>query len=169
MTDRGTPSHPSRLLAKVVLVGTAVLLAFLVAVPFVVPHQTLPEAIIVFLSVFVLIAALIAGTAGAYLFLTRSMSPVPYSPVVSANPESGSSVAIQELQHLALRLLDGDEQVIVRTLIGNGGTLIQRELVRSTGFSDAKVSRLLDRLESRRLVVREREGMSNRVRLTLRP
>jgi hypothetical protein len=74
VTSAEPPSNPSRLLARVVLVGAAVLLVFLVAIPFVVPHQSLPEAIIVFVSVFILIAALIAGTAGAYLFLSRSMA-----------------------------------------------------------------------------------------------
>jgi len=44
----------------------------------------------------------------------------------------------------------------------------EQDLVRITAFSDAKVSRLLDRLQERGLVVRERQGMTNRVRLTLR-
>ncbi len=42
------------------------------------------------------------------------------------------------------------------------------DLGRITAFSEAKVSRLLDRLEEPGLVVRERQGMTNRVRLTLR-
>ncbi len=39
------------------------------------------------------------------------------------------------------------------------------KLVASGEFSKSKVTRLLDRLESRGLIVRERSGMTNRVRL----
>ena len=168
MIEARPSPHPSRSLAKVVLIGTATLLVFLIAIPFVVPHQSLPEVIIVFVSVFVLIAALIAGTAGAYLFLTRSTLPLPSPPVGTPPTERGVGISERELEHLVLRLLDGDEQVLVQVLIQGRGSLVQQELVRSTGFSDAKVSRLLDRLEGRGLVVRERRGMSNLVRLTLR-
>lgn len=144
------------------------MLTFLVAIPFVVPHQSLPEVIIVFTSVFILITALIAGTAGSYLFLTRPTQhgDVPVS--TPAGAPDGSTASAQELEHLVLRLLEGDEQVVVQTLLASRGFMFQRDLVKATGFSDAKVSRLLDRLEDRRLLVREREGMTNRIRLTLR-
>jgi len=74
----------------------------------------------------------------------------------------------QEMSDLAIRLLDGDERRLVRAIVEAKGTILQRDLVRITSFSDAKVSRLLDRLEGRGLVIRERHGMTNRVRLTLR-
>ncbi len=38
-------------------------------------------------------------------------------------------------------------------------------LVSSGEFSKSKVTRLLDRLESRGLVIRERKGMTNRIKL----
>ena len=159
----------SRLLAKAVLVGTAVLLVLLVAIPFIVPHQSLPEAIIVFVSIFILIAALIAGTAAAYLFMTRAQSAAPLEPPqppMIAEPTPAASRP--ELEDLALRLLDGDERRIIRMLMDARAPVLQRDLVAATAFSDAKVSRLLDRLEERGLLVRERQGMANRVRLTLR-
>jgi uncharacterized membrane protein len=76
-------------------------------------------------------------------------------------------VAPPDLENLAVRLLDGDERRLMRVIVEAKGEILQRDLVRITAFSDAKVSRLLDRLEERGLVVRERHGMSNRVRLTL--
>lgn len=159
----------SRFLATMVLIGTIVLLALLVAIPLIVPHQSLPESIIVFVSVFILIAALIAGIAGAYLFQTRVPSrQSPGSPSSDANAGRDASLSAPALEDLAVRLLDGDERRLLRVIVDARGDILQRDLVRVTAFSDAKVSRLLDRLEERGLVVRERQGMTNRVRLTLK-
>ena len=169
MVEIVAPVPRARFLVKLVLVATVVLLAFLVAIPFVVPHQTLPMAIVVFISIFTLLAALIAGIAGAYLLMTRVPGegpardgPTPVPP--AATPERPPG----ELEHVVLRVLDGDEREVMRVLLTHRGEALQQDLVRSTTFSNAKVSRLLDKLEARGLVVRERQGMANRVRVTLR-
>ena len=47
----------------------------------------------------------------------------------------------------------------------HGGEMYQRDLVGLGTFSKAKVTRVLDRLEAKGLVVRERHGMTNRVRI----
>lgn len=160
--------HRSRFLAKAVLVGTVALLVLLVAIPLIVPHQSLPEPVVVFVSIFILIAALIAGIAAAYMFLTRAQA-APATPTLATKvPDAGSATA-PELEDLAIRLLDGDERRLLKVIVEAKGEILQRDLVRTTAFSDAKVSRLLDRLEERGLVVRERHGMTNRVRLTLKP
>ena len=154
----------TRFLAKAVLLGTVVLLVLLLGTFLVVNHANMPETIIIFWGLFILISGLIAGIAAAYLFLARSqMGPGP----ATASIESAATTPSPELEQLAVRLLDGDERRIVRVLVDSRGEILQKDLVRVTGFSDAKVSRLLDRLEERELVVRERHGMTNRVRLTL--
>lgn len=155
----------TRFLAKTVLFGTVALLVLLIGTFLVVNHASMPETIIIFWGLFILIAALIAGVAAAYLFLARSqVSPGPSAPAPPAPPAPDSP----ELEDLAVRLLDGDERRLMRVIVEAKGDILQRDLVRITAFSDAKVSRLLDRLQERGLVVRERQGMSNRVRLTLR-
>lgn len=155
----------TRFLAKMVLLGTIVLLALLIGTFLIVPHESMPEPIIIFWGLFILIAALIAGIAAAYLFLARSqLSPAP----TSVPPAVAPAVGAPELEDLAVRLLDGDERRLLRVIVEAHGDILQRDLVRITAFSDAKVSRLLDRLQERGLVVRERQGMTNRVRLTLR-
>ncbi len=154
----------TRMLAKAVLAGTVVLLVLLIGTFLIVNHESMPETIIIFWGLFILIAALIAGIAAAYLFLARSQTvstPEPAAPTAPAPIPP-------ELEDLAVRLLDGDERRILRVIVEAKGDLLQRDLVRITAFSDAKVSRLLDRLQARGLVVRERQGMTNRVRLTLR-
>lgn len=163
----------SRFLAEIVLTGTVALLVILVAIPLLVPHESLPEPVIVFGAIFILIAALIAGIAAAYLFLTRAQFAQAISAPAGQGPEPQPpgptpGVPAAELESLAIRLLDGDERRLLRVIVEAKGDILQRDLVRITAFSDAKVSRLLDRLEERGLVVRERRGMTNRVRLTLK-
>lgn len=156
----------TRFLAKAVLLGTVVLLVLLLGTFLVVNHASLPEPIILFWGLFILISGLIAGIAAAYLFLARSQGTgaSPAAPPVTGPPEAG----MPELESLAVRLLDGDERRLLRVIVEAHGVILQRDLVRITAFSDAKVSRLLDRLQERGLVVRERQGMTNRIRLTLR-
>jgi len=172
MVESGDPAHHARTLAFAVLGGTLALLILLIAIPLVVPHESLPEPIIVFVSIFILIAALIAGIALAYLFLTRSppaLSGEKVSPEQAPMPAARRSEGEQDpaYQDLAIRLLDGDERRMMKVIVEAKGSVLQRDLVRITAFSEAKVSRLLDRLEERGLVRRERQGMANRVRLTL--
>ena len=159
----------SRFLAKTVLVGAAALLLLLIAIPFVVPHESLPEPLVVFISIFILIAALIAGTAAAYVFMSRAQGgEATPPPPLATDASGGPDLSSRELGNLVVRLLDGDERRVMRILMEAKGEMPQQDLVRITAFSEAKVSRLLDRLEKRGLVIRERHGMTNRVRLTLR-
>ena len=160
----------TRFLAILVLIGTIVLLVLLIAIPLIVPHESLPEPVVVFWGIFILIAALIAGLAAAYLFLAQAQLRVSTAPATATETNSTPPTAdagVPELSDLAIRLLDGDEQRLMRMIVEAKGSILQRDLVRITTFSDAKVSRLLDRLERRGLIIRERHGMTNRVRLTL--
>lgn len=61
--------------------------------------------------------------------------------------------------------LDKDEQHILGLVIDSKGSVMQSDLVSSTGFGKVKVTRILDRLESRHLVERKRRGMTNIVML----
>jgi len=172
MAQPADSPHRTRTLALTVLAGTVALLILLIAIPLVVPHQSLPEPIIVFVSIFILIAALIAGIALAYLLLARApaaQAPPGVAPERVAKVDVGPSAGPPNpaFQDLAIRLLDGDERRMLRVIVEAKGDILQRDLVRITAFSEAKVSRLLDRLEERGLVRRERHGMTNRVRLTL--
>ncbi len=157
--------HRTRLLVKAVLLGTIVLLGLLIGTFLIVQHETLPEPIIIIWGLFILIAGLIAGIAAAYLFMARAQAGPGPEPL---SRDATATASTPELEDLAVRLLDGDERRLMRVIVESKGDLLQRDLVRITAFSDAKVSRLLDRLEERGLVVRERHGMTNRVRLTLR-
>ncbi len=65
-------------------------------------------------------------------------------------------------------VLTEDERIIVNFLKERGKPVKQRDIVKATNFSKAKVSRLLAELEERGIVKRERVGRINRVTLVKR-
>ncbi len=65
------------------------------------------------------------------------------------------------------RILEGvedeDEKRLLGFIVDAGGCMYQSDLVDRSGFSKGKVSLVLDRLEARGVVKRERSGMTNLV------
>ena len=63
------------------------------------------------------------------------------------------------------RMLSADQQTVVGILSSSNGSMWQAELVRETGFTDSKASRLLSRMEAEGHIRRIRDGMGKRVEL----
>ena len=61
------------------------------------------------------------------------------------------------------KLLSVDEKIVSDLLISNSGEMWQADLVKKSGFSDSKASRLLSRMEHRGIIKRIRDGMGKRV------
>ncbi|NIO44366.1 MAG: hypothetical protein GTN36_02320 [Candidatus Aenigmarchaeota archaeon] len=57
--------------------------------------------------------------------------------------------------------LNKDEKFILEKIIEAEGTIFQSDLVDKTKFTKVKVSRILDRLEGKRLIEKRRRGMAN--------
>ncbi|MBI5332260.1 MAG: MarR family transcriptional regulator [Candidatus Aenigmarchaeota archaeon] len=55
----------------------------------------------------------------------------------------------------------GEQKKVYDLLIGEGGSMLQGELVDKSGINKVKVSRILDKLEMQGAVERRRHGMSN--------
>jgi uncharacterized membrane protein len=53
------------------------------------------------------------------------------------------------------------ERRVFEKLIEEKGSALQSNLIRHTGFSKVKITRILDRLEQRDLIERKRRGMTN--------
>ena len=67
--------------------------------------------------------------------------------------------------YLVLRLLTGDERTMFRTIMDAGGEALQKDLIQRTKMSNAKVSRVLDRLVEKGVISKERHGSTNKVRI----
>ena len=61
--------------------------------------------------------------------------------------------------------LAADEKLVLNKIIESEGTIFQSDLAEKTNFNKVKVTRILDRLEGKRLVERKRRGMTNVVML----
>ncbi len=82
-----------------------------------------------------------------------------------ANPSEMDAGEVMAREYLVLRLLSGDERTMFKAIMDTGGEALQKELIVRTKMSNAKVSRLLDRLSQKGVITKERHGATNRVRI----
>ena len=92
-------------------------------------------------------------------------SPVRAGLGQSVGEASGPAAESKVDDERILRTLDADELRLYEMIRDAGGELLQMHVVSAKIFSKAKVTRLLDKLEKRGLAVRERHGMTNRIRI----
>lgn len=97
------------------------------------------------------------------LVRTRAPPPAPESRQAAADPTAAAAEPAPALDASQRRLLDEDERRLYELVVGRGGDVPQGDLVPLSGYSKAKVSRVIDRLEAKGLLVRIRRGMGNRV------
>ena len=57
--------------------------------------------------------------------------------------------------------LDDEEKKIISILNSKEGSAYQSDLIKETDFSKVKITRILDKLEQRKLIDRKRRGMTN--------
>lgn len=60
-----------------------------------------------------------------------------------------------------IKSLKSEERSVYDVIAKSDGAAFQTDLVEKTGFSKVKVSRILDKLETKNIVERRRRGMSN--------
>lgn len=77
----------------------------------------------------------------------------------------GYFIAGKKGEKLAKMVLTQDENLIYEMLLRQGGEILQEELVRETGFSKAKVSKLVRNLEAKGIIRKEPHGKTNRLLL----
>ncbi len=151
----------SRVLALIVAVGSIALVALLLILPFTMEH-TLEGAQLLLWGGIILIVTLIVGISLAYVYMSRYVSGIspgePEAPRPAPEPR-------ESREELTLQLLPKDEGAVYRRILNEGGTVLQKDLHGMLSFSGPKLTRVLDRLENKGLVVRERYGMTNRIRL----
>jgi uncharacterized membrane protein len=119
----------------------------------------------------------IAVVAGLMVFFIREeYEPLPPSmatpPSVAPEPAPPPSPQheledVVAKEYLALRLLTGDERTMFKAIMDSGGEALQKDLITRTRMSNAKVSRLLDRLQAKGIVTKDRHGSTNKIRIKM--
>ena len=141
----------------------------------------------------IVVSSFIIAVAIMFIFLREEYEPLPPSmkpylpppppkdekgPAVlqDAGPVAEKTVSVQPPReaddeekkretYLVLRLLTGDERTMFRTILDSGGEALQKDLMQRAKMSNAKVSRVLDRLVEKGVVSKERHGSTNKVRI----
>lgn len=85
--------------------------------------------------------------------------------VQSTNPALFSAAMARARRTPAQAVLDADEQRIVALIEQAEGGAYQSDLITKSGFSKVKMTRVLDRLETKGVIERRRRGMTNLVLL----
>ncbi len=57
--------------------------------------------------------------------------------------------------------LDDEEKKVYQAIVRREGSIYQSDLIKETKFSKVKVSRILDRMELKKILERKRRGMTN--------
>ena len=103
------------------------------------------------------VSALLLGISGFYLLFSDFIETRRALPAVGRVNTSELDVKF------ALRLLDGDKRRVFTEIVESGGEILQKDLPIQTNFSKAKITRILDYLERKGLIVRKSYGMTNKV------
>ncbi|MBI1936478.1 hypothetical protein HYS31_08680 [Candidatus Woesearchaeota archaeon] len=74
---------------------------------------------------------------------------------------SGARGAKKEFMEIDLSKLDEDEKKVYELVKGGNGSAYQSDLIKQTGFSKVKVTRVLDKMESKDILEKKRRGMTN--------
>lgn len=117
------------------------------------PHEKIVETQNIIIAVLILLI----GAVVAWIFLQMRKLP---QPAARQETDSGKRAPARKVN---LSELDSDEKKIVAFLQERQGSAFQSEVIKLTGFSKVKVSRILDQMEHNGLVERKRRGMANLV------
>ncbi len=112
-------------------------------------YYELPQVLLLVVSSFLI------GSTTLYLFF-------------ASKEEQPSHPTMKEEYGTILHLLKGDERTLFSELKNNNGEMVQSSLVQKTGLSKVAVTRALAKLEHKNLVVKERYGLTNKVKLKIK-
>ena len=118
------------------------------------PHAKIVDTQNLVIAALILVIAIMAGWLGYGAYFAKSDEGKVES-VGKSSPAKKRKIAGNDL--------DSDESRVVAIINEGDGSAYQSDILKKTGFSKVKVSRLLDRLEQKGLVQRLRRGMTNLV------
>jgi len=95
-------------------------------------------------------AFLILG-AGAFMMISDK----------GGQPKGKGAAAELQLPTEVMEKLDSEEKAVYDALKGGSGSAYQSDLIKTTGYSKVKMTRVLDKMESKGIIERKRRGMTN--------
>lgn len=105
-----------------------------------------------------------------YLYFEASKKPLIENErrVATGKHVVGPSPRLEELEtvNIALKVLRGPERRVLEIIVNKGGETLQKDLYLETGFSKAKISRTLKKLEFRNIIQRKRYGSTKKIVLS---
>jgi hypothetical protein len=101
--------------------------------------------------------------------VAQCAAPMTSEEVPPGEASTATEVCPIDERKLVLRLLTGDERIMFRAILDSGGEALQKDLIVKTKMSDAKVSRVLDRLVEKGIISKTRHGVTNKVRIEIEP
>jgi len=114
-----------------------------------------PEYYTIMQVILLVASAFLIGSTATYLYFESDIKTKVTS--ILSNGQGADSPI--------LKMLNGDERRTVIMLQNAKGEMLQNRLVEKLGLSKVKVTRILARLEKKGLVVRTRQGLTNKVKL----
>ena len=90
--------------------------------------------------------------------------------IVMVKEKPGATKAMETSEHakeefapVDISKMDEEEKTIYEIIKNKGGSAYQTDLIRETSFSKVKVTRILDKMELKKIIERKRRGMTNLV------
>lgn len=116
---------------------------------------------------FLAVCAFLIGASAMYLYFnSNDDTPLNHAKAESASSPIVSSVHnFEKIFERLMPLLKHDERKVISLLKDSNGSILQNDLVLKLGESKVRVTRMLASLEAKQLIVKERHGMTNRIKL----
>ena len=121
------------------------------------PHEKVVETQNLVIAALVIVIAVMAG----WLLYNAYFAKPAQADALPTAPETKQAGA--KKRKLPVADLDSDESRVVAIINEGNGAAYQSDIMKKTGFSKVKVSRVLDKLEQKGLTERKRRGMTNLV------
>ena len=106
-------------------------------------------------SIFISLASLVLVGVGVYMIVYHDFLQLKKDNVSGNVPNNNKDI----IKHLTKNLSEEEKKVFDIIFESNG--IYQSNLIEKSGFSRVKITRILDKLESRELIERKRRGMTN--------
>jgi hypothetical protein len=122
------------------------------------------------------VAGVLSGITGCKLFSlkkdtsggieNRDIEQINTEPALAPEAPIEPDLQKERVAGVLLKALEGDERRTVKLIVDNGGRMLQNDLVNSLNFSKAKVSRILFKLEQRKIIIKEKYGLTNSISIS---